>query len=319
VVLVLALLLLGPIILSRALGNLGLVVMTRALVADPKAPDAQALAEAERRLKQAVAWDEGNPGAHRGLALALAIQGKHAEAAAEWQAAGLTSLDFIAQGDQVRRAGEYEEALWWYKQAALLEPRLPSSVLYLQYLTLRDGGDLDSALPKLQEGTLLDQGWLDAEMRFRAWYRWGAWLYQQNRRAEAESALAKAIALHPQSQGLLREHSESYRLLGLVQQAQGRLEQAVQSLEMAVRLDEQNAWAHSSFGQALYSYDPQRAPEVEEEFSAALSLRPDDVAFWSNLIRFWLRVGEKERATSLCLQARQQGMVSGLEEVCPAP
>jgi tetratricopeptide (TPR) repeat protein len=236
-----------------------------------------------------------------------------------WQATGLAAEDLVERGKQAHRAGRWHGALWWYEQAKVLDPGLQSSVLYLQYLTLADSGETGSALPVLQEAVSQDRGWLDADMRFHARYLWGAWLYQQGRNADAEDALSRAVALLPQGRQLQREHSESYRLLGLLQEAQGKLEQAVQSLQMAVRLDEGNVWAHSHFGQVLYMYDASRAPEVEREFSVALSLRPENVGLWENLIRFWLRAGEKERATSLCSLAQERGLVADLEEVCPAP
>lgn len=317
--LALGLLMRGPLFFSRALGNVGFVVLTRTLAASPKAPAPQPLARAERWLRQATSWDEGNRAAHRGLAWAMAMQGKDTEAAIEWQAAGLTAEDLIARGDQARRAKQYEEALWWYGQATLLEPGLQSGVHYLQSVALRESGDANSALAKLQEAISLDQGWLEPAMRFRAWNRWGAWLYQQDRDSEAANALAKAIALYPEGQQPESALSESYRLLGLVQRDQGKLEQAVQSLETAVRLNEQSVWAYIGLGKTLYAYDVQRLDQVESEFAVALSLKPDNVGIWEDLIRFWRRVGEIERAESLCLQAQTAGIASELEDVCPSP
>jgi tetratricopeptide (TPR) repeat protein len=230
----------------------------------------------------------------------------------------LSREDLLAWGEQAYRAGAYQEALRWYERVEVLEQGLQSRVLYLEYLTLTEDGDTGSAVAKLQEAVSLNQGWLDEGMRFEAWYLWGVYLYEEGRGVEAEDALTKAIAAHPQGEELQWEHSEAYRLLGLVQQAQGKLGQAVQSLEMAVRVNEGNAWAHIHLGQVLYRYDPRRAPEVEKEFSTGLSLRSSDVGLWRSLIGFWLRVRETDRAASLCLQAREKGIVSGLEEVCPA-
>jgi tetratricopeptide (TPR) repeat protein len=440
-VVVLGLLLRGPALLSSALGNVGLVTLSKAVTPNPEAPVAEVLVEAEVWLKLALASNAANRGAHRGLGCILVLWGQDEQAAAEWHAAGLTAQDFVVRGEQARLAGGYEEARWWYEQAVsaeaglenawraagltaqdligrgerayhaqqyaeaqwwyeqaqllapdlqdewrtagltaqdcvargeqayraeqhaeaqwwyetaallapdlagvwraagltaqdligrgeraqgaqryedalwwyglaeLLDPGLRSSVLLLEHVALRDSGEQDSAVEKLQEAVSLDHGWLNGEARFRAWYLWGAWLYQEGRDTEAQQALTKAIAVHPQGEQLRWEYSEAYRLLGLVQQAEGRLEQAVQSLEMAVQVNEGNAWAHSHFGQVLYRYDAQRVAEVDKQFSAALSLRPDDVELWRNLISFWVGEGEAQRAEALYVQAEQRGML----------
>lgn len=49
-------------------------------------------------------------------------QATQAAILAEWQAAGLTSQDMVAVGDQSRTAKSYDQALAWYKRAAGAEP-----------------------------------------------------------------------------------------------------------------------------------------------------------------------------------------------------
>jgi tetratricopeptide (TPR) repeat protein len=82
------------------------------------------VARAEGLLHQAVAWDGENRGAHRGLGWALAAQGRNEDAGAEWQVGGFTVQDFIARGEQARRAKQYDEAVAWYRRATWLEPGL---------------------------------------------------------------------------------------------------------------------------------------------------------------------------------------------------
>jgi tetratricopeptide (TPR) repeat protein len=284
----------------------------------PHVASAEAVARAERWLKQALAWDEANRGARLGLGWAQALQGKGTEAAAQWRAAGMTARDFVAQGDQARRAGSYDEAMEWYERVALLEPRLQSTVLYLQYLTREASGNADLALAHLREAISLDRGWLDPETRFLAWRLWGVSLHRQHREAEAESALWKAIALYPGGEQLQPTLSDAYRFLGLSQRTQGNLEGALQSLATSVRLNAGNPWARIQLGQTLYQHDARRAPEAEREFSVALSLKPGDIRIWKSVIDFWRRNGERGRAESLCLEARERAIVSGLEEVCPS-
>ena len=56
--------------------------------------------------------------------------------------------------------------------------------------------------------------------------------------------------------------------------------------------------------------------EVEREFAAALSLKPEDARVWQTVIGFWRRAEEIERAESLCFRARSEGMVAHLQEMC---
>ena len=308
----------APALFSSGLGNAGLAALSRAMARHPYVASAEAVAKAEGWLKQALAWDEANPGARLGLGWALTLQGKDTEAAAQWRAAGLTARDLIAEGDQARRAGSYDEAMEWYERVWLLEPRLQSTVPYLQYLTREASGDTDLALAHLGEAISLDRGWLDPETRFLAWHLWGVSLHGQHRQAEAESALWKAIALYPGVEQLQLTLSNTYRFLGLSQRNQGNLEGAVQSLATSVRLNAGNPWARIQLGQTLYQHDARRVPEAEREFSVALSLKPGDIRVWKSVIHFWRQNGETGRADSLCLEARGRGFVSGLEEVCPS-
>ena len=129
---VLALLLLwrGPMVLSRAWGNAGLVVLTKSLVDAPDGPCIQDVGKAEALLRKALSWDGDNPVAHRALAWALAAQGGEEEAVAEWRAGGFALEDFIARGDQARTARDYAEAVVWYGRATHLDPDLGDAWYY---------------------------------------------------------------------------------------------------------------------------------------------------------------------------------------------
>jgi hypothetical protein len=49
----------------------------------------------------------------------------------------------------------------------------------------------------LGKSILVDHGWVDEEMRFRARLRWSVYLHEQQRSAEAEVVLEQAIVLCP--------------------------------------------------------------------------------------------------------------------------
>ena len=119
--LILLVLLRGPSLMSRAWSNAGMVTLFTHVLTT--APDELSF-QAERLLHRAAAWDSENHGAHRGLGWALAVQGKEEKAGAEWRVGGFTVQDFIARGEQARRAKQYDESMVWYRRASWLEPGL---------------------------------------------------------------------------------------------------------------------------------------------------------------------------------------------------
>jgi tetratricopeptide (TPR) repeat protein len=311
--------------ISSFAGNVGLLLLARSLSSsDPVGPEsiasyATARERARQWLQLATQLNRENAGAWRGQGFSLAAEGQEQAAAAAWQAAGITSQEFIQRGEAARLAGYYLEALAWYERAEKLEPSLPGSVLYYRFLAQRALGSTDFAFDSLRRAVTSDQGWSNPELRFRAWHTWGLWLTERHRGAEAEVALLKAIAVCPADPPLRPVLAETYRYLGLAQWSQNRLEQATQSLSMAVQLDEQNVWAHIHYGKVLFLRDPSKAPETAEQFAVALRLRPSNVDLWKNLIEFWQHANALNYARALCIQAQTQGLASGLAEVCTKP
>ncbi len=245
-------------------------------------------------------------------------------AAMVWRAGGITARQLIEAGEAARKAGRYEEALGWYQRAAWMELGLQSTYFYLCSLVLEVLKDQERAMADLGQAVILDTGWLDQGMRFDAWYRWGKWLYSQQRSAEAEIALQRAVEIYSEylegSEDLKPLLSEAYRFLGLTQWAQQRMDLAVYNLRLAVHWNDQNLWAHIHLGKTLYLQDRKQVEETEKEFAYALDLRPDDVSLWVNLIQFWRWVDEDSRAKSLCNQAKERiGPDMQLKKVCSLP
>ena len=116
------LLLCGSAFLSRAGSNGGLLFLVHNMATSKTS--FQEAAKAEKLLRQAAAWNNDNEGAHRGLGWVLAAQGENEEAGTEWLTGGFTAQDFIARGEQARKAKQYEEALAWFERAAEIEPEL---------------------------------------------------------------------------------------------------------------------------------------------------------------------------------------------------
>lgn len=225
-----------------------------------------------------------------------------------WKRAGLKAQDFIQAGEAARKAQRYEEALEWYGRASALGANLESTRWYVIFQSTQDWEALEKSVS-------IDHGWIDDEMRPRAWLQWGAYLHDQQRDVEAEAVLERAIATSPESPALSSLLSEMYRFLGLSQAAQGKMIEAVQSMKRAVELNDRNTWAHIHYGKVLYFFDPHLAHQTEHEFVIALEQNPD-VDIWRNLIGFWRWVGEIERANQMCDQATSAGLSSDLVQEC---
>jgi tetratricopeptide (TPR) repeat protein len=307
---------------SRFASNVGLLLLARStpssdlLGLGSKVSDTLEREQAKQWLYVATQLDEANAGAWRGQGVGLAAEGQEPEAIAAWHAAGITSQELIQRGETARLAGHYLEALVWYERAEKLDPSLPSSVLYYRFLTQQALGSADSAFDSLRRAITTDQGWINPEIRFHAWHSWGVRLFDQQRNSEAEQALQTAISAFPDGPLPRPLLSETYRFLGLAQWAQGKLDQAVNSLKIAVQLDKQNVWAHIHYGKVLYLEDVDHASETEREFETALSLNPGNVPVWKNLIEFWRFVKETTYAQELCRQSQAAGLAAALAKVC---
>jgi tetratricopeptide (TPR) repeat protein len=325
---------------------------TRALAdsAAPAGPERAAQAAAD--LKQALAWSPSNPDIYRVLAqsylrlnqpqeaidalerayrlrpeslliqqeLAQAYEavGQTRRADALWAALGASAPEFLALGEQARVAGRATEALAWYDRAARAQPDLLGSVWYFRALALSNQGEKMQAFDALWRATDADVGWSTPQVRFQAWRLWGTWLYDRQRFVEAKTALQKAIEIYPADDRLRPALSDAYRFLGLAEWNMSRQNEAVQSLEKAVELNVESPWAHISYGTVLYLHDRRQTPTAEAEFAAALKLRPGDPEVWRQLVSFWRRSGEIQRAEALCRQAETTGVGLALKAECPA-
>lgn len=306
---------------SSFAGNVGLLILSRSLArVDQLQHSPQGdldLMRAQQWLQVATQINMANAGAWRGQGVSLAAQGREQEALAAWQAAGMTGQEFIQQGETARLAGHYPEALDWYERAERIAPDLLSSILYFRFLTQQALGSANSAFNNLHRAVTADDGWINPEIRFRAWYAWGVWLFEQHQNVEAEQAFHTAISVFPNDSMLWTMLSETYRFLGLAQWAQNRLGEAANSLKTAVQFDRQNIWAHIHYGKVLYLQSAEHLHETENEFAVALRLAPKNADVWQNVIEFWHWVKEPGQADAICLQARAGGVTLNLTEVCP--
>jgi len=101
--------------------------------------------------------------------------------------------------------------------------------------------------------------------------------------------------------------------------APGRLEDATEALESAVRIKPDSAEAHTDLGAALrMSGRPERASEAIRQFQAAIRIDPGDVAAHANLAAAWFDLGlfadaaaEAEAAIRIAPETTQAQLVLG--------
>ncbi len=170
-----------------------------------------------------------------------------------WRRAGVTPEQLIANGEALRKKEDFVSARAWYKRAEVLGPDLRSTLYYLDYQQALKEGHESEAYAALERAIQADAGWVDGDMRFVAWYSYGAHLYLEQNLEKAEQILIRSLDLYPgRGEGYL---SEAYRLLGLSTASQGHVREALQYLKQAVYINPNNVWVLIHYGKWLYNDD----------------------------------------------------------------
>jgi tetratricopeptide (TPR) repeat protein len=235
-----------------------------------------------------------------------------------WQDADFNAGKFVTLGRQAQRSQQYGQGVIWLERAILMGAEIKSSLNYTHFLMLRDQDKLIQADIWLKQAVLIDEGWIDPELRFVAWFHWGQRLVARDRVVEAEAVLNKAVMLYPEHSPpyLQMVLSEVHRHLGLSHWAQGNMEQAAKNLREAVDLSNENVWANIHYGKIVYIRDSKQVAKTKHLFAHALELNSNNIMIWKDLISFWRWQGTHEEAEALCLQAVNVGHADTLLEEC---
>lgn len=267
-------------------------------------------------LEKAFRLQSDNIQVRQDLALAYEAVGDLQHADVMWRSIGMSDSTFLLLGEQSLNENRLTEAELWLDRASRMDGELLSSVHYFRAVLLSQQQQSEEAFNVLQQAIELDKGWIRPQIQFQAWYRWGTWLFARQQWDEAEKAFKQSILLAPNQDSIKPTLSESYRYLGLLQWQRSDFEEAIRNLQVSVRLNEQNVWAHIHYGKLLYLNNPRRVTMTEREFAAALDLQPENVEIWINLIEFWRWVKEDERATLLCSRASENGLIEIMTKEC---
>ena len=268
----------GPTLVSRLVGNIGLVILNRSLAqhgvvlsdvrSDPN------LAQAEQWLRLATGVDARNQGAWRGMGFTLATQGRESEALAAWTTIGVAALEFVERGNVARVARRYDEALAWYTRATQLQPDV-GDAWYYTGLIHQAKSQWDKARDAFEQS--LAASALDTVGRSSAYYRLGAILFQWTNPLDIDGALAAfstAVALNQFDTHI--EKSDAHYKIGAIYELQGLdPRQQVVEFQTAVDLNPSHAWAHLRLGYVQYILTRDVAL-AEREIEQAIELWPSD-------------------------------------------
>jgi tetratricopeptide (TPR) repeat protein len=136
-------------------------------------------------------------------------------------------------------------------------------------------------------------------------------LLARHNAAGAEAAFREAIARQPESQ-------PAHRGLGLALRDEGKWADALRELQVATRLDPEDADAHYALGMVAWSLGAQATPPpgageklptaeyrdlAGQELNKALALRPQDVSLRLNLAAIYLDTGRAHEALAQAQEA----------------
>ena len=293
----------GPVCLSHAWENAGLVMLNRALMAAPPGSAIQPAAHAETLLRRASACATEPRSVGRGVGFALLAQGRDDEAVDAWRRSGVPARDFVLYGERARKTGQYQEALEWYWRAVTVEPG-SGDPWYYTGLAYEGLGQLDEALAAY--GRALETGSFNWVGQSSPYCRMGA-LYQERSGPQwTEEALAAYQAAAGKNEwgnaGLGTEHDYEvsncyYEYGALMREVEGprAANQYVPQFERALEVFPSHYRARVLLGAAYYERDGDVAA-AEREISLAIQQSPESKRAYYELGSIYRREGMGARA-----------------------
>ena len=233
----------------------------------------------ETLFRHALDVTRGNYLAHHNLGVALADEGRFAEAIQQYQAALQIEPDApnvqTDYGNALARSGQIADAIAHYQAALRVLPDSPIIHNDLANALAATPGRMPQALAEYRTALRLKPDYEEARNnlakiesnRAEIHYNMGVDLAK---RGEADAAIAQ----FEEALGLKPDYVDAHNNLGVVLAGRGRVQQAVEHFETALRIDPNSADAHVNLGIAL-SGIPGRMPEAIRHFEAALRIKPD--------------------------------------------
>src|SRR2546425_4706156 len=197
--------------------------------------------DSEKLWSHAVAIDPGSSIGQLSLGLALARQGKLAEAVEHYEAALRLEPDYVdanyAWGNALARQGKLAEAVEHYQAALRVKPDHANAHTNAGS-ALAGQGKLAEAIEHYQQALRAKPDHADAHTN------WGEALAQQGKLDEAIEHYRRALQIRPES-------ADAHNHWGLALARQGKLAEAVKHYQEAVKLRPSFSEAHSNLVNAL--------------------------------------------------------------------
>ena len=233
----------------------------------------------ETLFRHALDVTSGNYLAHHNLGVALAGEGRFAEAIEQYQAALQIEPDAANvetdYGNALARSGHTPEAIAHYQAALRVLADSPIIHNDLANALAATPGRVPEAIREYQTALRLEPDYEEARNNLAQVQSNGAEIeYNLGVDAAKSSKPEEAIAHFEEALRLKPDYVDAHNNLGVVLAGAGREQEAISQFEAALRIDPNSADAHVNLGIAL-SRITGRTPEAIRHFEAALRIKPD--------------------------------------------
>jgi tetratricopeptide (TPR) repeat protein len=239
----------------------------------------------------------GEPRIVDATALPLAVLRPAERTVREWKAAGLTAQDFIARGEEERKAKQYEAALEWYQRAAKVEPGSGDPWYYMG-LAYEGIEEWEAALGAYERA--IEAGSFTSVRRSSPHYRMGV-IYQwrlETRQKDAALAAYEA-AIKTDDFGTKQETADCHYKRGeVLWWMGGDPDEYIAEYQKAIELNPQHASAHMLLGVAYYTRDKDVAM-AEAEIRQAIELSPQNQWAYYYLGEVYRQAGRTAEARAM--------------------
>ena len=221
----------------------------------------------------------GNYLAHHNLGVALAAEGRFAEAIEQYRAALEREPDAANvqtdYGNALARSGRIQEAITHYQAALQALPDSPITHNDLANALAANPETVQQAIAEYQTALRLKPDYEEARNNLaqvhanaaEMQYNRGVDLARSRTPEAAIPYLEEALRLKP-------DYVDAHNNLGVVLAGAGRMQDAISHFQAALRIDPNSVDAHVNLGIALAGM-PGRTPEAIRHLEAALRVRPD--------------------------------------------
>ena len=237
--------------------------------------------------------------AHNNLGLALASEGKPAEAIEQYQRALQIMPDYAKAhnnlGVVLAGEGRWAEAIGQYERALQLEPDY-AEVHNNLGIALAGEGRWAEAIGQYERALQLEPDYAEAHINL------GVALAGQGKSVEAIEQYERVLQLKP-------DNAEARYNLGNALAGAGRLTEAVQQYARALQLRPDHAGARNNLGMALANEG--RLAEAIGEYERVIQLKPDAAEPYYNLGKALDRQGKSAEAVPYFQQALTRAAVQG--------